>query len=169
MSSPLLPYANSFLLFGSEAAVDLVDGRWVTQGGIDQENWKYLVRCFLKRSENSGASTGSKPVPLASELGGQMMPGASGDSFIYRGYALEWVFASSSESPDNYNWQPVDGQYDWMAPGKVCDLSFGDDQVMKETRVQRSSGKFGGKGIDQIVYAELGGVPIVVSGAELEV
>jgi len=169
MSSPLLPYANSYLLIKNEASVSLVDGRWVTGGGVGEENTSYLVRCFLKRSQNEGASTGSKLIPLPSELGGEMMPGAGGQGFLYRGYALEWILATEDVDPSTVQWQQATEQYDWMLPGIECQLRLGDDPLMMNARIQRSSGVFGGQGIDSVVYKEVGGVPLIVFGSQFEV
>ena len=85
MPSPLAPYINGRLLVPGQGTVSNVNGRWVRAPGND-----YLVKLFIKRAQYSGVSSGSRPIPLQSELGGQMMPGASGDQFYYRGYALEW-------------------------------------------------------------------------------
>ena len=84
MTSPLLPYANSRILVPNQGAVSLVNGRWTEVAGDS-----YLVKCFLKRAQYSGVSSGSKLIPIPSQLDGEMMPGASGDQFYYRGYALE--------------------------------------------------------------------------------
>ena len=86
MTSPLQPYINGRLLVPFQGEVSIVDGRWTESAGDS-----YLVKLFIKRSQYSGVSSGSRPVPLASQLDGEMMPGASGDSFFYRGYALEWT------------------------------------------------------------------------------
>ena len=66
--------------------VSLVDGRWVEAAGDS-----YLVRLFINRSQYSGVSSGSKLIPIPSQLNGEMMPGASGDQFYYRGYALDFA------------------------------------------------------------------------------
>lgn len=82
--SPLMPYQNGRLLVPSQGAVSLVNGRWVEAVGDS-----YLVRLFINRSQYSGVSSGSKLIPIPSQLDGQMLPGASGDQFYYRGYALD--------------------------------------------------------------------------------
>ena len=91
MASPLAPYINGRLLVPGQGAVTNVDGRWVEAAGDS-----YLVKVFIKRAQYSGVSSGSKPIPLASQLDGEMMPGASGDQFYYRGYALEWTNVPST-------------------------------------------------------------------------
>ena len=133
----------------------------------------YLVKCFLKRAQYSGVSSGSKLIPIPSQLNGEMLPGASGDQFYYRGYALEWVevpsgwdLALSDESA--LVWQPVVTQYLWLASVIECQFRLGQDPIMPAAKIQRSSGVFGGQGIDQIVYQEIGGVEPQLTSAELQ-
>ena len=168
MTSPLLPYANSRVLVPNLGAVSLVNGRWVEAAGD-----YYLVKAFMKRIQYSGVSSGSKMIPLASQLDGEMMPGASGDQFYYRGYALEyvqvagdWDLETSDESA--LVWQQVLTQYNWLSTGQECKFRFGDDPIMSAAKIQRSSGIFGGQGIDEIIYKEIGGVQIQVTGTELQ-
>ena len=168
MASPLLPYANARVLVPNQGAVSLAAGRWVEAPG----NY-YLVKCFLKREQYSGVSSGSKLVPIPSQLDGEMMPGASGDQFYYRGYALEWV-----EVPSNWDLQTSDEtplvfqqvltQYTWLATGTECQFRLGQDPIMPTAKIQRSSGVFGGQGIDEIIYKEIAGVELQLTGTELQ-
>lgn len=167
-NSPLKPYANSRILVPLQGPVSLSNGRWVEAPGDS-----YLVKCFLKRAQYSGVSSGSKLVPIPSQLEGEMMPGASGDSFFYRGYALEWVNVPSAwdlETSDESSlvWAQVTTQYRWLATGTECQFRFGQDPIMPAARIQRSSGIFGGQGIDEIIYAQIGGVELQLTGSELQ-
>ena len=168
MASPLAPYINSRLLVPFQGEVSIVNGRWTETAGNS-----YLVKMFIKRAQYSGVSSGSKPLPLASQLDGEMMPGASGDQFYYRGYALEytevpntWDLESSDES--GLVFQQVLTQYTWLATGTECKFRFGQDPIMEAAKIQRSSGIFGGEGIDEIIYKEIGGVQIQITGGELQ-
>ena len=168
MASPLAPYINARLLVPSQGSVSLVNGRWVEAPGDS-----YLVKCFMKRAQYSGVSSGSKLVPIPSQLDGEMMPGASGDQFYYRGYALEfaevpdtWDLTTSDETPLVF--QQVLTQYTWLSTGQECNFKFGQDPLMPTAKIQRSSGIFGGEGIDTIIYKEIGGVQLQVTGAELQ-
>ena len=168
MASPLAPYINSRLLVPFQGEVSIVDGRWTETAGNS-----YLVKMFIKRAQYSGVSSGSKPLPLASQLDGEMMPGASGDQFYYRGYALEytevpntWDLESSDET--GLVFQQVLTQYTWLATGTECKFRFGQDPIMEAAKIQRSSGIFGGEGIDEIIYKEIGGVQIQITGGELQ-
>ena len=152
----------------SQGAVSLVDGRWVEAPGDS-----YLVKCFLKRAQYSGVSSGSKLVPIPSQLEGEMLPGASGDQFYYRGFALEWVNVPSAwdllvddETPLAF--QQVSTQYHWLATGTECQFRLGQDPIMPAAKIQRSSGVFGGEGIDEIIYREIGGVELQLTGTELQ-
>ena len=168
MASPLFPYINSRLLVPNQGAVSLVDGRWVEAAGDS-----YLVKMFIKRAQYSGVSSGSKLIPIPSQLDGEMMPGASGDQFYYRGYALEWTTVPSSwdlETSDETGlvFQQVTTQYSWLATGTECVFRFGQDPIMPAAKIQRSSGQYGGQGIDQIIYKEIGGVEIQITGGEVQ-
>lgn len=168
MASPLAPYINSRLLVPSQGAVSLVNGRWAEAAGDS-----YLVKMFIKRAQYGGVSSGSKPIPLESQLDGQMLPGASGDQFYYRGYALEWTTVASTwdlESSDETGlvFQQVNTQYSWLATGTECEFRFGQDPIMPAAKIQRSSGVFGGQGIDEIIYQQIGGVQIQITGGEVQ-
>ena len=168
MASPLKPYINGRLLVPSQGVVSLVGGRWEEAAGDS-----YLVKLFIKRQQYSGVSSGSKQLPLESQLDGNMMPGGSGDQFYYRGYALEWTAVSNNwdlESSDETGlvFAEVTTQYTWLATGTECAFRFGDDFIMNSAKIQRSSGIFGGEGIDSIIYREIGGVQIQITGADLQ-
>lgn len=168
MASPLAPYINSRVLVPSQGAVSVVNGRLVQAPGDS-----YLIKSFMKRMQYTGVSSGSKMVPIESQLDGEMMPGASGDQFYYRGYALEWTTVPNTwdlETSDETGlvFQQVMTQYTWMATGTETKFRFGDDPIMNATKIQRSSGLFGGQGIDEIIYKEIGGVELQLTGGELQ-
>jgi len=149
-----------------EGSVTNVNGRYVAA-----EGQKYLVKCFMKRAQYTGVSSGSKKIPLESQLDGAMMPGASGDSFYYRGYALEQAeVASDFEIGDSEAllvWTQITAQPAYLPAGKQVEFVFGDDKPLIG-RVERSSGIFGGQGIDEIIYKEMGGVQLQITGGELQ-
>jgi len=167
-NSPLMQYENARLLVPSQGAVSLVGGRWVEGVGDS-----YLVRLFISRKQYDGVSSGSKLVPIPSQLDGEMMPGASGDQFYYRGYALDFTtvpedYDLSAGDETGFTWTQVTTQYSWLATGTECQFRFGQDPIMSAAKIQRSSGQYGGLGIDQIIYKEIGGVEIQITGAELQ-
>ena len=168
MASPLLAYQNGRLLVPDEGTVTQVNGRWVTSTAN-----AYLVKLFIKRAQYNGVSSGSKQIALESQLNGEMLPGASGDQFYYRGYALEyvqvpgdWDLETSSEA--GLTWAEVTTQFTWLATGTECSFRFGQDPIMPAAKIQRSSGVFGGQGIDEIIYNEIGGVQIQITGGEVQ-
>jgi len=168
MASPLDPYINGRFLADNLGTTSISGGR-LTYSQPD----KYLIKLFIKRAQYGGVSSGSRKIPLQSELGGEMMAGAKGDQFYYRGYALafstvpsNWNLSTSDES--GLTFTDVTGQPQWLLPGSVGAFRFGNDPIVPEARIQRSSGVFGGQGIDEIVYDEIGGVQIQITGANLE-
>ena len=168
MASPLLVYENGRLLVPDEGTVTQVNGRWVTSTAN-----AYLVKLFIKRAQYSGVSSGSKKLPLESQLDGEMLPGASGDQFYYRGYALEYVQVAGDwdlETSDETGlvWAQVTTQFTWLSTGQECRFRFGDDPIMSAAKIQRSSGVFGGQGIDEIIYRNMGGVQIQLTGGEIQ-
>ncbi len=168
MTSPLAPYINGRLVVPGQGSVSLVNGRWV-----EAEGNAYLVKLFINRQQYSGVSSGSRRIPLESQLDGEMMPGGSGDQFYYRGYALEFAVVPADydlNEPDETGlvFQQVTNQYDWLATGTECQFRFGYDPIMNSAKIQRSSGQYGGQGIDEIIYKEIGGVEIQITGAELQ-
>ena len=166
--SPLMPYQNGRLLVPSQGGVTLVNGRWEETAGDS-----YLVRLFINRSQYSGVSSGSKMIPIPSQLDGEMLPGASGDQFYYRGYALDfatvpntWDLETGDETGLVFTQNIT--QYSWLKTGTECQFRFGQDPIMPAAKIQRSSGQYGGKGIDSIIYKEIGGVEIQITGGELQ-
>lgn len=167
MASPLLSYANTRLRIVASSTVTIVSGRPTeTPGDV------YLIRCFLKRIQYKGVSSGSRKVPLPAELGGLMMPGGSGDQFYYRGYALQKAIVSSSFAWQTDNLQSttftnITAQESFLLPGTQVQMKLGKDPLMTGI-IERSSGVFGGLGIDEIIYPNIGGVEIQIKGGELE-
>lgn len=167
-NSPLKPYANAFVLAKSKRVATLSEGRWSYADGNG-----YLVRCFMKRQQYTGVSSGSKRIPIPSQLDGEMLPGASGDSYYYRGFALEFASVPSDYDFKTLNltglsFDIIDTQPYWLSTGTSVRFRFGEDKIMEDARVERSSGKFGGDGIDKIVYEQIGGVELQLTGGELQ-
>lgn len=165
MASPLLPYANALVRVQSSGAVTNVAGRFVSATGP-----VYLYRCFLKRQQYASVSSGSTKQPLSSQMGGNMMPGGSGDQFYYRGYYLQKATVAA-----DFNWEGDLSSVTWsdvttaqvdLKPGTDVLFKLGHTPTMR-ARIERSTGVYGGSGIDSILYSELGGVELQLVGAEL--
>ncbi|MFN7830236.1 MAG: hypothetical protein ACK5NX_03465, partial [Armatimonadota bacterium] len=92
--------------------------------------------------------------------------------FYYRGYALEYAQVASNWTLDTaetgLTWLPVTTQFEWMLPGTTVQFRFGNDPHMLSANLERSSGIFGGQGIDEIIYHEIGGVQIQLTGGEIQ-
>ena len=166
MASPLLEYANALVKASTQGSVTMVNGRpSIAAGNI------YVVKCYIKRQQYSGVTSGSKRLPLESQLEGRMLPGASGDQFYYRGYALQKLLLPNGvdwlDDLSGYSFTDITAQEAFLLPGKEVDFKFGNDPAMKAA-VQRSSGVFGGDGIDSIIYPGIGGVEIQLTGSEVQ-
>ena len=167
MASPLLAYANTRLRIETTGPVSVVNGRPTQAAGTI-----YLLRCYLKRIQYKGVSSGSRKVPLPAELGGLMMPGATGDQFYYRGYVLQKATITSTflwktDNLKSIKFTDVTGQETFLLPGTEVEMKHGKDPSML-AKVERSSGVFGGGGIDELIYPTIGGVEIQIKGGELE-
>jgi len=166
LASVLLPYANAYVRAASRGAVQITDGRIQPSEGTT-----CLFKCFLKRAQYGGTSSGSKKQPLPSQLGGEMMPGLTGDAYYYRGYYLQCAEVASdfdwlTEDLDALVFTDITAEEDTIRPGTKVEFLFGVTPPMTAI-VERNSGQFGGVGIDQILYKELGGVELQLSGAEI--
>jgi|TARA_B100000085_G_scaffold205994_1_gene189629 hypothetical protein len=165
MASPLLPYFNGRIKATTQGTVSIVNGRPVVSGGTS-----YVVKCYIKRIQYTGVTSGSRPLPLESQLEGRMLPGASGDSFYYRGFALQKAPLGDGNwlgDLSGLTFTDITAQESFLLPGGEVEFKFGNETEMVAT-IQRSSGVFGGQGIDEILYPALGGVEIQLTGTEVQ-
>jgi hypothetical protein len=165
MASPLLEYANARIKIDVASGIQKdANGRFVPSGTVSN-----LIVCYLKRTQYTGVSSGSRKIPLPAELNGEMLPGASGDQFYYRGYALQKVILEDGDDwlGDLTGLTKVDvtQNQDFLVPETKVEFKFGAQPLMVGT-IQRSTGQFGGLGIDELIYPELG-VELQISGAEV--
>jgi hypothetical protein len=163
MASPLLVYANSRIFIEGQSTPSVINGRISSSIGN-----RYVLKCFLKRQQGTSTDTGAKMVPIT---GSQQLPGGSGQKYLYRGYALQYAivasgFAWQTAADADFTWVNVTDQYEWDLPGANCQFKFGNDKVSYGV-IERSSGIFGGEGIDEIIYAQIGGVQIQLYGGEV--
>ena len=165
MASPLLEYWNGRIKATTQGGVTIVGGRPVTSVGTE-----YIVKCYIKRIQYTGVTSGSKPLPLSSQLEGRMLPGGSGDQFYYRGFALQKAALGGENWLGDLSaltFTDITSQELFLLPGSEVEFKFGNDPTMQAT-IQRSSGQFGGDGIDEILYPALGGVEIQLTGSDLQ-
>lgn len=167
MSSPLLPYANSYLLLESGGTPEVINGRIVTSSGA-----RYVVHCYLKRQDSTNTTTGADYVPTQTSPG-DVLPGVSGDIYLYRGYALRYVEVSGTYElgdalPSDGLWVPLlsTTKLDWFVAGSSGKHLQGTEQV-KYMTIERCTGKYGGSGIDSIVSVNIGGVPLTIRSGDL--
>lgn len=167
MTSPLMPYAYSYLLITATGAPSVVNGRIVMAEGS-----KYLVQCYFSRQDSSGVTTGADYYPTKGSPG-ETLPGASGQVYLYRGYGLQYV-----QVIDGYELGedviPVTGWAtlvssdvpDWLYDGVECECLHGNEAA-KYAKIEKMSGKYGGLGIDQIISASIQGIPLTITCGEL--
>ena len=166
MSSPLLSRANAYLLVTAKAAPTVVGGRIV-----EADSESYLVRCFLNRQQSSGTTTGADYLP-AQFSAGDTLPGSSGVAYLYSGYGLQWAEAPSGytagdEVPDGLDWTSLaEGVPSWLTAGISCRHMQGIEGV-KYCMIERTTGKYGNSGIDEIIIKEVGGIPLLVKSGDL--
>ena len=164
MASPLLAFANARIRVESSGTTTKVNGRFVTANTTF-----YMYLCYLKRVQYTGVSSGSRKVPLPTELNGEMMPGASGDSFYYRGYALQVTTLDDKDDwlddITTFSMANVASNQSILVPESKVLFKFGAEEIMTGT-IQRSTGIFGGDGIDNLIYPEIG-LQLQITGAEV--
>ena len=159
--SPLGIVSNSSIIISTiQGDATLSNGRYSINNGP-----RYICECYLKRQISSGTSSG--------ELRSKVLAGADPSSWLYRGYILGYSVISdlfehgSSESGINY--ESIDGS---NIPTFITGLSkqqismrFGD--YVMDGYVELIGGGYGSRGIDQIIYNELSGIPIIITGTEI--
>lgn len=169
MASPLLPYVNGYLYVKRYGSPTVTGGR-ITQAPSNY----YVFKAYLKRQDAPTTETGSKKVPKANN-DGTILPGAAGEMFLYRGYLLGVTSVTSTFNFNNatiaslqgLSYSTISDRPSWMTPGMDGYFKFGDE-FSKFFRFERLSGAFGGVGIDDIIYYEIGGLPIIISGGEVQ-
>lgn len=168
MASPFQFIRNTRIRVVTAAGVTITNGRAVeTPGDI------LLFEAWSKRMQYSGVSSGSERVPLFSQLGGRMLPGGDGDKFYYRGYVLRKAVIDENFEWDNWavddsglTWEQVLNNPEELKPQREVQVKLGNDDVTFG-QIQRSSGVFGGTGIDEILYREIQGVEVQFTAGEL--
>lgn len=164
MTSPLLPYANAYLLVPTLGTPSVVAGR-ITQPA----STLYLLHCYLKRQDSTGTSTGADYLPTQLSPGDRL-PGTSGEAYLYRGYALRHQAVASDftfTSPiPTANWLPLTSTPTWLPPGTACQHLQGTE-TPKPCRIERNTGRYGGTQIDALLVAEIGGIPLTIRSGDL--
>lgn len=166
MTSPLLSYANAYLVASSGMSISRSSGRIIATGGQ-----RYLVHAFMKRQQAPTTETGSKKVPKA-QNDGTILPGAGGEYYIHRGYALRYATISDNfilgvSDPSSLVFSRITEQPQWLLTGGNGEYKLGNDPVSYYT-IDGSSGAYGGIGIDEMIYNEIGGIPLVLSIGETQ-
>lgn len=167
MASPLAPYAFSYLLIAQVGAPTIVGGR-ITMA----ETSKYLVKCYFSRQDSSGTTTGADYVPTKTSPG-EMLPGVSGQVYLYRGYGLQYVGVGSDYELGE-DVIPVSGWVTlasdnvpvWLHDGIECECLHGNSRA-KYAKIEKMTGKYGGLGIDKIISDSIQGIPLTITCGDL--
>lgn len=160
MTSPLLPYYNALLAVTSEGTPSIEDGRVITASGTT-----YVVQCYLTRQQSTGTSSGADYLPTQATPG-DVLPGVSGVVYLYAGYALRYGEGSLEALPTSWTELPGTEIPSWLTTGIMCQHKQGNEQV-KHCMIERTSGKYGNIGIDQIINQEIGGIPLLVRSGDV--
>ena len=162
MTSPLIDYANAYLLITSEGVPEVVDGRIISNEGVT-----YIIECYLTREQSTGTSTGGNYIK------NNLMPGGSGTSYLYRGYGLRYAITTSGYDLNNgissglawtelkSNIKPI-----WLVEGIRCKHKQGLEEI-KYCKIEKVSGRYGGNKIDEIISNEIGGIPMIIRSGEV--
>jgi hypothetical protein len=167
MTSPLLDYANGYLLVRQQGTPSIVNGRVQQTAGTT-----YLVQCYLKRQDSTGTSTGADYVPVQSR-GGAAIDGASGQIYLYRGYALRYAVVSSTYDLEALSLTGVTFSAftftsvpEWLVAGVSGSHKQGREKVAYFS-VETCGGKFGNSGIDELINNNIEGIPIVIRSGQV--
>lgn len=168
MGSPLSEYQNSRILISSgyyNQTTHDMSGRLV-----NNSSRLYLITAFLKRAISSGTSTGRQQVGSSSGSRSQIMPGYSGQEFLYRGYGLMYTQVSNgfniNDDISNYSLSELSYRPEFLVSGLRCTMSFGIEEVHKECYIMLAGGVYGSSGIDRMVMEQIRGLPLIISGSE---
>jgi hypothetical protein len=164
MSSPLLEQANAYIFLDSQDDVTLVNGRLTVASAS-----RVVFHAFLKR-ESSGAGSS---VAIATGEGGVTLPGITGQGFRYGGYVLRYAVMAGPVDPDE-----LPAAQDWvditasLAVGSTQDVAFqpgrrgqcllGSSERLQPCVLESTTGDYGGTGVDELLYLEIGGIPVSV-------
>lgn len=168
MSSPLLEIANAYLLVVQEGVPQVVDGRFVSS-----ESARYLIRCYLKRTESQGPANGAQRLPGLNSPGSGFS-GASGEAYAYRGYGILVAevandYELSDPIPGDLEWETLlaNTKPSWLVAGLTVQHRQGREPNVMASRLTRVTGEFGGDGIDDMVSSEIEGIPLTVLSGEV--
>lgn len=158
MTSPLLKYANATLLIKETGPATITAGR-ITEEATSN----HLIRCWLRRQQTTGTTSGA-------DYAGNNMPGASGITYLYNGYALQHITVSSNydiESNDPVSgWLDITEPLTWLIAGNNGQHKQGSEPI-KYCTIERCSGRYGNTGIDKIIRDNIKGLEIMIQSGDI--
>jgi hypothetical protein len=166
ITSPLGFIANSSIIISDYGTVLPVieDGRYVH----DNTATRYLVNGYLKRSQSSGTDSGEDTDITTNDT-----TGGNVTSYLYRGYLLGYSVVGSTfqhglDNEDSLTYQSLGitvPNFISNCGKQRISLRFGD--YLMDGYVLSIGGTYGSRGIDEIIYSEISGVPIVLRGSSV--
>lgn len=164
MTSPLLTYSNAWLLITQQGTPTISNGRVTTSAGNT-----YLVECYLARQQSRGTDTGAD----YTKTGAQGTKGASGQVYLYRGYALRYGAVSSGYDLSVLNLSGITFQEftsnnkpEWLKDG-VSGLYRHGNEKPAYFAIENSAGRFGNAGIDEIINTSIGGLQLIIRSGQV--
>lgn len=169
MSSPLLPYFNAYLAIGTSNDVERVEGRLVT---ISSQ--LIIFKAFLKRESDVGNGGGAtaKTVQTTNPL-----PGIDGQGTRYKGYLLAYGYLTgggqwTGSLPSS--WTDITSTFNSqnalaiaLSTGREGRVKIGNMPIQHFT-LESAAGDYGGGGaIDQLIYEQVGGIPVSVMAGQI--
>lgn len=161
MSSPLLPYAKALLLFEEEGAPTVINGRFVSTPAA-----RHVIQAYLSRIDQA------TDYPVSTEKAPDFS-GASGASYVYRGYGLlvaELPEGDPFDRPtaEGLTWTPLSTEStpSWLVPG-LGGRHIQGNEGEQACRVVRATGRYGGMGIDAQVSSYIKGIPLTILSGDV--
>lgn len=167
MGSPLLEFSNSSIIVtSSQGEPGIIDGRYVVNGSSE----RYLVKCYLKRVQ---ASSTDISVGEAYSYRDIRSGGVELYRYLYRGYCLGYsIISSNFEHGISDETNLVYTDIGVSVPSFLSnDIGFRrvsirhGEQLIVDGYIEIIGGVYGSVGIDEIIYQNIGGVPITVRGS----
>lgn len=158
---------NSRVMVTELGASEVMNGRLYASNEA-----RYILRGFLTRAMGEGTDDGELP-----SWGSRASSGGGVTSvFLYRGYITEYATVSSNYEFSNYStdqglvYRTILSESSYnprinIYRGMPATLRHGSSGFMETGSVVIFGGRYGGSGIDEILYKELRAIPIIIKAS----
>lgn len=170
MGSPLLEYSNSSIVITEdENEPQIEDGRYV----LGVSGIRYLVKCYLFRTQASKTGTSIGEASGYNGPGTGNLSGIGLSRFLYRGYCLQYSIIDSSfehgvSSESNLMYTDIGSIVPEFLNNDMGVRSISirhGKQLISDGYIEIVGGIYGSVSIDEIIYENVGGVPITMRGS----